>query len=838
MMARENRKLELLAPAGDWPALKAAVANGADAVYFGLARFNARARAANFAPDELPEVMEFLHGFNVRGYVAFNTLIFSDELPQAAAYASAIAQAGADAVIVQDLGLAELIHRLCPTMPIHASTQMALSEGLGIALARPLGLTRVILPRELSLEEIRAVADATDLELEAFAHGAMCISFSGRCLASQSLWNRSGNRGLCGQACRLPYQLIVDGQPVRDSRRFALSPRDLAAYDLVARLARSGVSGLKIEGRLKSEHYVAAACGVYRQAIDAAADGKEFRPSRRQELELAQSFSRGFTHGFLTGPDHQALVEGLSPKSRGLRLGKVLGLSGKGVVVQLSEGVEPPKPGDGVVFDRPGSARDEKDDPGGRIYSVAPAAGRKSGGSFLPLSLQGRGRPEGPGEGRLELTFDNALDLSAIAAGDDVRKTDDPEIRRGLDGTFARLNLHHPSPLRVGAELSPEGRLRLTFRDDGGNQAVVESDRPLAPATRAPLTISLLVEQLGRLGGTPFELGPVELRGAEGPCESIQVMAPKSVLNQLRRQGVAQLIARRRDRQRRPIAVAGALEILRSRAAQSRPAAPPAGAASLHVLVRTLAQASAMAGLRRNWPGAAMNAGLVYLDLADSAAVELALKICRDANAPAAMATPQVIKPMEERLLEAVAGRQTPAVLVRNLGSLAYMERHRPGAQLIGDAGLNVANELSAGFLVGRGLCRLTPAYDLSADDLRAMVGRSSAAWFEAVIYQRVPMFHMAHCVFARLSGASDCRGCSRPCLSHDLRLRDRNGVDHPVRVDAAGRNTVFRGEPESRIGQVAELTAMGVRDFRIELLDESPAESIRLVQAAVSCST
>jgi putative protease len=139
---------------------------------------------------------------------------------------------------------------------------------------------------------------------------------------------------------------------------------------------------------------------------------------------------------------------------------------------------------------------------------------------------------------------------------------------------------------------------------------------------------------------------------------------------------------------------------------------------------------------------------------------------------------------------------------------------------------------------MSHGLCRLTPAYDLSGDDLRAMVARSKAAWFEAVIRQRVPMFHMAHCVFARLSGASDCRGCSRPCLSHDLRLRDRNGVDHPVRVDAAGRNTVFRGQPESRIGQVAGLMAMGVRDFRIELLDESAAEAIRLVgQAAVSGS-
>jgi len=251
---------ELLAPAGDWDSLRAAAANGADAAYFGLEVFNARRRATNFKLDELPGVVAYLHERNVKAYVTFNTLIYTDELPQAVEYAAAIAQAGADAVIVQDLGLARLIRRLAPTLPIHASTQMTQTEPGGLDFLRGLGVSRVILARELSLTEIERVARATAMELEVFVHGALCISYSGQCLASESLWGRSANRGLCAQACRLPYRLVVDGRTAElGEREYLLSVPDLAAYDRVADLVRLGIAGFKIEGRLKSAPYVAAA---------------------------------------------------------------------------------------------------------------------------------------------------------------------------------------------------------------------------------------------------------------------------------------------------------------------------------------------------------------------------------------------------------------------------------------------------------------------------------------------------------------------------------------------------------------------------------------------------
>ena len=370
---------ELLAPAGDWDALRAAVANGADAVYFGLNRFNARYRAANFSLEELSEVMAYLHGHNVRGYVAFNTLIFSDELEDALRLIRAIAVAGVDAVIVQDLGIAQLIKRMCPNLAVHGSTQMTLTEPLGIEFVRKIGVQRVILARELSVQDVQKIHDATDMPIEVFVHGALCVSYSGQCLTSESLGGRSANRGQCAQACRLPYELVVDGA-TRDmgDKNYLLSPQDLAAYDIINDLARAGICSFKIEGRLKSAQYVAATTQAYRAAIDALPAAQPFVLPRQQELELAQSFSRGFTHGFLGGVNHQQLVHARFPKSRGVRIGRVVAITPRGVVVELesahrttspqgfSIGGEP-KVGDGVVFDE---GHPEQDEQGGRIASV------------------------------------------------------------------------------------------------------------------------------------------------------------------------------------------------------------------------------------------------------------------------------------------------------------------------------------------------------------------------------------------------------------------------------------------------------------------------------------
>ncbi|MFN5078176.1 MAG: peptidase U32 family protein [Planctomyces sp.] len=317
--------------------LRAAVENGADAVYFGLeCGFNARARAGNFSLESLPEALDFLHLRGVRGYLTLNTLAFSSELPELEQIVRQISDAGVDAVLVQDLGLARLIREISPQLSLHASTQMTLSSGECIEAAKGLGIERVVLPRELSIDEIRQVHQLTNIELEVFVHGALCVAYSGQCLTSESLGGRSANRGQCAQACRLPYEIISDGV-LQDAgaQKYLLSPQDLAAFPLLPELLDAGVTSFKIEGRLKTPEYVANITQHYRQALDDALAGRHAQFSRRDIQQMEMSFSRGFSPGWLQGCDHKMLVPAVSSAKRGVLLGKVVNVLRDGGAVQL-----------------------------------------------------------------------------------------------------------------------------------------------------------------------------------------------------------------------------------------------------------------------------------------------------------------------------------------------------------------------------------------------------------------------------------------------------------------------------------------------------------------------
>ncbi|MBJ7396855.1 MAG: U32 family peptidase, partial [Akkermansiaceae bacterium] len=294
---------ELLSPAGNWDCARAAVAAGADAIYFGLPKFNARLRADNFIEADLNELMEFLHRHGVKGFVAMNTLIFSSEMKAAEEQLRRIADAGVDALIIQDLGLAKLAREVAPNVELHASTQMTITSPEGLAFVERLfPLERAVLARELSIKEIekfKASSIETNTPLEVFVHGALCVAYSGQCLTSESLGQRSANRGECAQACRMPYEIVVDGE-TRDlgAVRYLLSPQDLAAVDLIPDLVRAGIKSFKIEGRLKSPEYVSAVTRVYRKALDAAMSRTESLITNTDRYELEMTFSRGLSTGW------------------------------------------------------------------------------------------------------------------------------------------------------------------------------------------------------------------------------------------------------------------------------------------------------------------------------------------------------------------------------------------------------------------------------------------------------------------------------------------------------------------------------------------------------------
>ena len=368
-------KPEIMSPAGYWPQLRAAIEAGADAVYFGLKHFTARAKVG-FTTDELPEVMRTLHRRGVKGYVTFNTLVFDHELTTAADSVAAIAAAGADAFIVQDVGIAQLLHRIAPETAIHGSTQMSITSAEGIQFAQSLGVTRVVLARELSLAEVRSIREQTDCALELFVHGALCVSYSGQCFSSEAWGGRSANRGQCAQACRLPYDLIVDEQqkPLQD-KRYLLSPGDLYALHQMPEIVDIGIHALKIEGRYKDADYVALTTAAYRQAVDEAWAGLPLRISAAEELQLEQVYSRGLGPYFISGVDHQAVVRGRSPRHRGVLMGRVTDVGADRVLIELDSGTAPLplKPGDGLVFDGADWRSPEEPEEGGRVYHVVPA---------------------------------------------------------------------------------------------------------------------------------------------------------------------------------------------------------------------------------------------------------------------------------------------------------------------------------------------------------------------------------------------------------------------------------------------------------------------------------
>jgi putative protease len=853
---------ELLAPAGDWACAKAAIENGADAIYFGLERFNARMRARNFTEADLPELMEFLHRRGVKGYVTFNTLVFENEMAEAEQYARAIVAAGVDAAIVQDVGICRLIRRLSPDFPVHVSTQMTITSAAGIEFARELGCNLVVLARECSLKELekivregpeRAPSGAEErpasgpapvtghatLPLEVFVHGALCVAYSGQCLTSEALGGRSANRGECAQACRLPYELVADGRlvPLGD-RRYLLSPQDLAGLELLPELIRLGVASLKIEGRLKAPEYVANITRIYRQALDQLANStchpprstlhastpaarlaaSPITPMSDPAYEMQMAFSRGLYTGWFRGVNNQELVHGRFGKKRGVFLGEVAEVHADAVVLRL-EG--PLKTGDGVVFD---AGNPEEKEEGGRVYGMQQAAGRPRNG-MPPAARALPGMP-------VRLTFGRGdINFRRVHVGDKLWKTSDPELERRLRQSFAGDTPRFQRPLNLEVHGVTGQPLTLIARDELGHVVSVASTIRLSLAERHPLTTQRLREQLGRLGGTPFKLGHLE-NHLEG-----ELLLPLSELNRLRREMVANLEALRVQPPR------WTLHSPATPSADTRHPAPDTRHLSpttprLIVLVRNLSQLEA-----------ALSCGVetLYCEFEDPRKYREAVtrfrrvQVGRAACPPAEgapgsasgcdaiwVAPPRIFKMGEEWTLKQVRSSEADGYLVRNHDHLKFFA----GDRRIGDYSLNIANRLSAEYFKERfGLERLTASYDLNFAQLEALLQSAPPDWFEVTIHQHMPMFHMEHCVFcAFLSSGTDYTNCGRPCDLHDLNLRDRVGAEHPVKADVGCRNTVFNALAQTGAEYVPRMLALGVRHFRLEFLNETPEEMSRTI--------
>jgi len=482
--------IELLAPAGNPESLKAAVLNGANAVYLGGTEFSARKYAGNFDREQMREAVRFCHAYGVKVFVTMNTLLTNEELKKALPYAEFLYETGVDALIIQDLGLLKLLKEYIPDFELHASTQMTAHNLDGVNLLYSMGCKRVVLSRELTLKEIKYIADNTEAELEVFIHGALCIGFSGQCLFSSMLGGRSGNRGSCAQPCRKQYTLD------NSVKAYNLSTKDLSTRDFIDKIIETGVTSLKIEGRMKRPEYVASVVGVYRRAIDGCAKNYDNR-------RLLQAFNRGgFTSGYFMGRQGESMMSRERPKNWGTYLGRVISSSGKFASIKLEA---PLAVGDGVEIFNKG-----KGAPVGSIKVKGKVVDDARQGEIVEIYLEGAKKGD---------VIYKSLDAGLVKEAE--RSWNPKEAMRVP--VYMDFNAHYNSPICL--TVSNGKGISISCQVEG-----------IEKALKTPTTEENVKVALSKLGDTPFYLEEAIIH----MDKDIRISA--ALLNSLRREAIEKLI--------------------------------------------------------------------------------------------------------------------------------------------------------------------------------------------------------------------------------------------------------------------------------------------------------
>ena len=794
---------ELLAPAGSLEAVRAAVANGADAVYLGAERFNARDEGAQLSLGDLEQAVRLAHGRGARVYLTLNTLLKPDELVDALELLGEAIDRGIDAAIVQDLGLIRLINRVYPGFELHGSTQMTVHDENGAALVRELGLRRVVLARENTLEDVRAIhAGAPDVELETFVHGALCISYSGQCYMSGMISERSANRGSCAQSCRKEYALTDDRTGQTLDRGYLISARDLAAADHISDLADAGVVCLKVEGRKKRPEYVATVTSAYREFLGRAARGEPLHGAASERPELVQIYSRGFTGGMFGGRAGRDYITRAQPDNKGLPLGVVVGHARGTLTLDLHQ---PVAPGDGLRFE-PETGGAEK----GFVVTSVKALGTKNGISRVAIPARER-----------------------IPAGWRVIRTSRAELLERARSTYAGLAAEMParrSRLDLRVFGSSGGVLRVVATAEGESVTVL-GDVQLAPARAHGLDMGRLREQFGRLGDTPFALGAVDISGL-----SAGLFVPVSELNRLRQKFVEELLVRRdwaessRKVERRARIEAAVADVpLENRVAQRPPHTAPAGGVrpfSLTCEVSTIedAREALDAGatdivldvfLRHPFPPVSRVRSLIDEAQARGASFRLRL--------------PTIVRPEDRPRLEKWLALGTP-LQTGHLGLLASLARQ--GRDVVADYAVNAFNAHTAAELLALGASRVTLSIELTVAELAAAATPFGGRGLEIVLYGRPEGMTIEHCV---LSAAFDrvATTCRDLCVQKHARvsLTDGAGYTFPVATDTDCRNRLLHSRPIEGSEFLPSLWEAGLRHYR--LLFNLPGDPIsRIVPA------
>lgn len=765
------KEVELLAPVGSFESLKAAVQNGANAVYLGGKDFSARASANNFDREELKEAVKYAHVRGVRVFVTTNTLIKQSELEGFIEYVKFLYDINIDALILQDIGAAMTVKKLLPDFELHASTQMVAHSLEDVKYLEGVGFDRVVLARELNVEEIKHICDNTNVDIEVFVHGALCVCYSGQCLMSSMIGNRSGNRGRCAQPCRQKYTMIdiYTGEEINSDGDYLLSTRDLNAIEEINQIIDAGVYSLKIEGRMKKPEYVATVVGNYKQAVDEYLRTKNVNISHDIMADLYTIFNRKFTKGLLLGEVGKDVMNSQVPNNQGLYIGKVVDYNKKAkrLKIALEENL---KKGDGINLG------------GGVIGRII------KGKEITDIGYKGE---------TIEIDF-----IGEARRNQMIFKTSDTQLIDKVQSTFKQDKELAKSFIDGEISLKLGQNPIIKFKDLNGNESEVVGDFIIEKALKVPMSKEKIETQLRKLGNTPYQLRNIKIDLDEG------ISLPISVVNQIRRECIDKLSEERievKDRKYKDKKISyNPQKVVR-----------PKGK-NIRVKVKNLDQLREVVNFEID---------AIYYE--DALTIDSAIQIGKENNKKVIYSAPRIIRNKEYNRLNKVRDLNEDTIQIGTLGSINFFRNKN----FCIDYYLNAFNSETINHFKKEGATSLCISQELNINEIEETLTYTDLD-VESVVYGFATMMISEYCpmgvVVRNCKKDKRCKECSESRYA----LKDFKGEEYRLSQDLFCRTTIYNSKPTCVLDNLKELNDIGINIFRLDFTGESSSEIREILEA------
>ena len=765
------RDVELLAPVGSFEALKAAVQNGANAVYLGGKDFGARASANNFDRDELKEAVKYAHIRGVQVFVTTNTLRKENEIEDFLEYAKFLYDIDVDAIILQDIGMARLIKRELPDFELHASTQMVAHSLEDVKYLESVGFDRVVLAREVTVEEIKYICDNCKADIEVFVHGALCVCYSGQCLMSSMIGNRSGNRGRCAQPCRQRYELIdvYTGEVVNSNGDYLLSPRDLNAIEEIDKVIDAGVHSLKIEGRMKRPEYVATVIDGYRKTIDEYLATNKLNVSDETINDLYTIFNRKFTKGLLLGDVGKDMMNSQLPNNQGLYVGTVVDYNKKAkrLKIKLANTL---KKGDGINLG------------GGTIGRII------KNGNIETIGYKGE---------TIELDF-----VGEARKGQIVFKTSDSELMDRVQATFTQDKEFVKNIIDAKITIKLGQKPILTLKDRHSNEATIEGDKIVEEAMKVALSKEKVETQLRKLGNTPYELDLLEIELDDN------VSLPISLLNQMRRDCIELLdkerVSIKNRKYKNKIVKYKPVQYNRNKQQE------------ISVKVKNLEQLES-----------ALECGLDRIYYEDTNTIDKAMRLAMKYNKKVTYSAPRIIRNKEYNHLAKANNAGVESVQVGNYGSIDYFKDKKLNI----DYYLNAFNSETINYYKEIGADTLCISQELNINEIKETIKYTDIN-IESVVYGYTPLMITEYCPMGVI--VRDCKKDKRvaKCKESIYALRNSKGDEFRVSQDIFCRSTIYNSNVTCMLDNLYELHEIGINVLRLDFTLEDKGTVKEVIEA------